>query len=172
MRKPSTASLRLALWQEISNAQQSAVRQLQISGAQVEFSGTIENAIALCEADQSGNIAGLAIICDDQIIGFLLLKKSAAAPDWTPPGAAIISALRIDMSQQGRGLGTAALCALPEWVAQYWSHISALVLSVDEDNVAGIRAYQKAGFRDLGQRVPGRIGYVRYMFRAMGPENE
>jgi RimJ/RimL family protein N-acetyltransferase len=168
MHSPSPELLRLVPWQDLSPPQQACVRRLQITDAQIEFSGTIENAIAVCEADQAGHIVGLALSHGEQIIGFMLVKQSSAAPDWTPTGAAIISALRIDQTQQGRGLGTAALQALPDWVERNWTHISALVLSVDEENVAGIRAYQKAGFRDLGQRVPGRIGYVRYMFRAMG----
>ena len=170
MRTPSPEFLHMIPWQDLSASQQSSVRRLRISEAQVEFSGPIENAIAACEADQAGHILGLAVVYDEQIIGFMLVKQSGAAPDWTPPGAAIISALRIDGTYQGRGFGTAVLQALPDWMARYWRHITALVLSVDEENAAGIRAYQKAGFRDLGQRVPGRIGYVRYMFRAMNPE--
>jgi ribosomal protein S18 acetylase RimI-like enzyme len=172
MRNPSPELLGIVRWQDLSSAQQASVRRLKITDAQVEFSGSIEKAIAACESDQAGHIVGLALCYRENVVGFLLVKQSTAAPDWTPPGAAIISALRIDQAHQGRGFGTTALQVLPDWIAQHWSHINALVLSVDEGNTAGIRAYQKAGFHDLGQRVPGRIGYVRYMFRALKPESD
>jgi RimJ/RimL family protein N-acetyltransferase len=35
------------------------------------------------------------------------------------------------------------------------------MLRVDEGNVAGIRAYEKAGWREVGERRVGRVGVER-----------
>jgi RimJ/RimL family protein N-acetyltransferase len=61
---------------------------------------------------------------------------------------------------QGLGLGTAALQCLPEWLLAHWVDITSIMLSVDEENVAGRRSYTKAGWSDLGTRDKGRIGWV------------
>jgi RimJ/RimL family protein N-acetyltransferase len=76
--------------------------------------------------------------------------------------------MRIDLSMQGRGIGSATLQALPSWVAEHWPESHELILSVDEENAAARRAYAKAGFADHGIREQGRIGWVRYMSKAIG----
>jgi len=156
-------SLALARWQDLSPSDQASVRELSVTAQQIEYAGTIERAIENCEADGEDDIAGLAIRGDGQIVGFLVLKRRSRAPDWASPAAATISAMRIDQVHQGKGIGSAALQALPQWVSENWPESSSLTLSVDEDNKAGIRAYGKAGFQDHGVRVEGRIGWVRYM---------
>jgi hypothetical protein len=95
------------------------------------------------------------------------LKRGAANPSWASTAAAVISALRIDLRFQGLGIGTAALQYLPEWLSIYWPDTTSIMLSVDEENEAGRRSYAKAGWVDLGTRDKGRIGWVRYMKRAV-----
>ena len=43
-----------------------------------------------------------------------------------------------------------------------------LLLRVDEGNAAGIRAYEKAGWREEGERRVGRVGVERTMTLALG----
>ncbi|MET1078574.1 MAG: GNAT family N-acetyltransferase [Pseudomonas sp.] len=156
-------SVSLTTWQQLSAEQRAAVRQLSISPQQVEYAGPTERAVALCEADQVGDIQGLAIFKGQQITGFLLLKRGAQAPEWAPAGAVTISGLRIDQTFQGQGIGTQALHAVKDWVQCHWPEVAQLILAVDEDNAAGIRAYLKAGWNDLGVRMLGRIGGERQM---------
>ncbi len=75
--------------------------------------------------------------------------------------------MRIDQARQSQGLGAAALLALPHWLAQNWPESQSLILSVDEANTAGIRAYTKAGFQDHGVPKQGRIGWERLMSKAL-----
>lgn len=157
----------LKRWQNLSLTDQATVRQLVISSQQLEYAGTVDCAIAHCEADSQDDVAGLAIEVQAQIVGFLLLKRRSKAPEWANPAAATITAMRVDQARQSQGLGAAALLALPRWVARNWPESQALTLSVDEVNMAGIRAYTKAGFQDHGVRKQGRIGWERLMSKAL-----
>jgi ribosomal protein S18 acetylase RimI-like enzyme len=157
----------LKRWQNLSLADQAAVHQISISAQQLEYAGTIDRAIVHCQADSQDDVAGLAIEDQAQIVGFLLLKRRLKAPDWARPTDAAITAMRIDQARQGQGLGAAALLALPHWVAQNWPEVRSLTLSVDEDNMAAISAYTKAGFQDHGVRQQGRIGGERLMSKAL-----
>ncbi len=157
--------IELLHWHDLSESEKAAVRLLSVSSQQIEFAGTIERAVETVEAGDTHDIAGLAIQSSGIVVGFLVLKRKSKAPKWAAPGAVVISAMRIDQTHQGKGLGSAALMALTEWVAANWPDSVALSLSVDEENIAGIRAYRKAGFLDHGIREQGRIGWVRYMSR-------
>jgi RimJ/RimL family protein N-acetyltransferase len=155
----------LAAWGSLSPEQRAAVRGLQVSALQVEYAGTIEAAVAQCEAGPDGDLVGVAVLAEAAAVGFLVLKRGAKAPGWASPGAAVVSALRIAQTSQGRGYGTQALRALPGWVALHWPDIETITLSVDEENHAARVSYAKAGWVDHGVRVEGRIGWVRYMSR-------
>lgn len=158
-----TDELRLTAWQTLDNSQRAAVALLQISPQQIEYAGTVARAIEGCEADDGSGVLGIALLHGATVVGFLACKRDKAAPAWAPAGAAVISGLRIDARWQGKGMATAALRLLPDWLAQHWPENPQIVLSVDEDNLAGIRAYEKAGWVDRGVREEGRIGWVRYM---------
>ncbi|WP_431266449.1 GNAT family N-acetyltransferase [Roseateles chitinivorans] len=121
----------------------------------------------VCDASAEGQVTGLAIV-EQQIVGFLVLKRGASLPAWAQASDAVISAMRIDLAHQGKGFGTLALRAVFDWVRQQWPEAARLVLSVDEGNTPGRRAYEKAGFIDAGVREQGRIGWVRYMARTLG----
>lgn len=165
LEKPMARVIRIVRWDELSPAQKIDVENLKISDQQIEFAGPIHRAVEACTSDLTGDIRGAAIFNGDTIVGFLVLKRRNAAPSWVSTGAAVISALRIDLRFQGLGIGTAALRRLPEWLLAQWADTKSIMLSVDEANEAGRRSYAKAGWVDLGTRDKGRIGWVRYMKR-------
>ena len=155
----------LKRWQLLSPAEQAAVLSLNVTAQQIEFAGTVERSVQACQEDQANEVAGLAVLHDQTVVGFLVIKRGASVPAWAGAGAAAISAMRIDVSQQGKGLGSAALQAVAAWLPRNWPESSELTLSVDEENQLARGAYAKAGFVDLGKREEGRIGWVRYMSR-------
>jgi RimJ/RimL family protein N-acetyltransferase len=157
--------IRIVRWEELSPTQKIDVENLKISDQQIEYTGPTHRAVAACASDLTGDVQGAAIFDGDVLVGFLVLKRRAANPSWASTGAAIISALRIDLRFQGLGIGTAALQYLPEWLSTYWPDTTSIMLSVDEENEARRRSYTKAGWVDLGTRDKGRIGWVRYMKR-------
>jgi diamine N-acetyltransferase len=158
-----SSAVSLKRWEALSASEQAAVLRLRVTEQQIEFAGTVERSVQACRDDHANEAAGLAIVQAGDVLGFLVLKRGSRAPAWAGPRSATVSALRIDLAQQGRGLGAAALTALPGWVAEHWPESSELILSVDEENYAARSAYAKAGFLDLGKRDEGRIGWVRYM---------
>ncbi len=150
-------------WHALSPAERDAVLALQISPAQTEFAGPVARSVAACEAGDRAEVAGLAIRADGDIVGWVVLKRGAAAPDWIAQEAAVVSGLRIDLRHQGRGIGATALAAMAHWVARHWPASTRLMLRVDDDNAAGIRAYEKAGWAETGERRVGRVGIERTM---------
>ena len=161
--RPNEAPIKLQRWSDLSAAQKSQVRLLAIDAQQVEYAGTAERAIENVESDTQDDVAGIAILKFAEIVGFLVLKRRSKAPAWASTTAAVVSAMRIDLVQQGLGIGSEALIALSAWILVNWSSATELALSVDEENKRGIAAYTRAGFVDQGQREQGRIGWVRYM---------
>lgn len=158
-------SVSLKTWQALSTAEREAVLSLTVDSRQIEFAGTVGRSVEDCRAAQTDDVAGLATFRGDRVVGFLVLKRGKRAPAWARPGAAVVSAMRIDRSCQGQGLGSAALQSVLVWTAEHWPESSELTLSVDEENHSARRAYVRAGFVDLGKREQGRIGWVRYMSR-------
>ena len=154
-------------WHALAPADRDAVLALKISPAQTEFAGPITRSVAACEAADPAEVAGLAIRVGGEIVGWVVLKRGASAPEWVAAGAAVVSGLRIDTRHQGRGIGAAALDAMAQWVARHWPQTSMMMLRVDDDNAAGIRAYQKAGWLETGERRVGRVGLERTMALAL-----
>lgn len=150
-------------WLALPTAERDAVLALQVSAAQVEFAGPVARSVAACEAGDRADVAGLAIKADGDVVGWVVLKRGAAAPDWVARDAAVVSGLRVDLRHQGRGIGAAALAAMAAWVCQHWPACARLMLRVDDGNVAGIRAYEKAGWSETGERRTGRVGVERTM---------
>jgi len=114
------AWISLVQWNDLSPEEKASVRSLKVSAQQVEYAGTIESSVSQCEAEQAGELVGLALVSETTVVGFLVLKPGAKAPQWASPESAVISALRIAEQSQGKGFGTKALPALPGWVEQHW----------------------------------------------------
>ena len=150
-------------WRALTPAERDAVLGLVISPGQAEFAGDVGKSVAACEAANPAEVAGLAVRVDGAVVGWVVLKRGAAAPDWVGADTAVVGGLRIDTRHQGRGLGGAALAALADWVARHWSRTALLTLRVDDGNAAGIRAYEKAGWIETGERRVGRVGVERTM---------
>jgi len=162
-------------WHDLDEAGRAAVRGLAIAPRQLEYAGAIDAAIERCEAADPASLRGLALRLRGEpadpsggpIVGFVVLRRGPALPAWAPASSAVIGGLRIAADRQGQGLGTAAMHALHAWVATQWPDCTTIALRVDDDNAAGIRAYEKAGWRDVGERRPGRVGLERTMARAV-----
>ena len=150
-------------WRVLTLAERDAVLGLKISAEQLEFAGAVAKSVAACETANPAEVAGLAVRVDGAVVGWVVLKRGGSAPDWVGADTAVVSGLRIDARHQGRGLGGAALAALARWVARHWPQAALLALRVDDGNAAGIRAYEKAGWVEAGERRVGRVGVERTM---------
>lgn len=63
----------------------------------------------------------------------------------------------------GQHLAPGQRDAMARWVAQAWPEAALMMLRVDDGNAAAIRAYEKAGWVDVGERRDGRVGLERTM---------
>ena len=62
-----------------------------------------------------------------------------------------------------QGYATAALQHLPAFIAEYYPHITSIVLGVNIDNTTAQALYTKCQFKDSGQRVQWRKGTLMIM---------
>lgn len=167
-RSMSHRPLRLERWQSLSPAQQSAVRAIQISADQVECAGSVDRAIAACASAAPDEVAGLAVLEGGEVVGFVVLSQGAKCPDWAPPGSVALTAMRVDSSRQGQGIGKSALALSEAWLRMHWPEAAVLALCVDDSNHAGRRAYAAAGFSPYAAPKQGRIDVVHYLSKSLG----
>ncbi|MDQ0732548.1 GNAT family N-acetyltransferase [Arthrobacter sp. B1I2] len=105
-------------------------------------------------------------------VGMLTLQEGAAGlAGWPDDQSAwLLRGFLVDREHQGRGLGTLAAAAAVEaarkLTARHQSGESGVVLSVNQENSAGLSAYRRAGFIDSGPYLGGSAGPQRTMFRS------
>jgi RimJ/RimL family protein N-acetyltransferase len=156
-------TIELREWRVLDPAHRAQLAQIEISEAQQAFAGTMERAIALCEANQSPISCNYAILVEEQVIGYVVLKRPPMSPDWTPSDAVTLHGFQIDSRMQGRGYGRAALLAAFQQAQSEWPDARRLMLLVDAHNDTALSLYQRCGMRDDGVEYPGRIGPTRRM---------
>jgi GNAT superfamily N-acetyltransferase len=152
---------RVVNYQTLNEAQRGQLDGLQILPEQLPFSGDIYCALNTLLVRPSPEIAGFALLVDDEPVGFCLLKRGEFLPHWAAQDSATLHALQIDHRLQGKGLGKAMLQQLPEAARSLWPDIGQLMLSVDADNLAALHVYVSQGWMDTGEAYKGRIGYER-----------
>ncbi|UUL75795.1 GNAT family N-acetyltransferase [Pseudarthrobacter sp. Fe7] len=108
-------------------------------------------------------------------VGLLTLQAGAAGLAGWPDdqGAWLLRGFLIDRRHQGKGLAAPAAAAAVEaarrLTARRQSCESGVVLSVNEENPAGLSAYRRAGFVDAGPYLGGAAGPQRSMFHSFAP---
>lgn len=125
-------------------------------------------------------LAGLAedsrfpyvIEADGYAVGVLTLQAGAAGlAGWPDEHSAwLLRGFLIDRRHQGKGLGPLAAASAVDTAAKLTARLgtaeAGVVLSVNEENPAGLSAYRRAGFQDRGQYLGGGSGPQRTMYRA------
>ncbi|MDG5974451.1 GNAT family acetyltransferase [Hydrogenophaga taeniospiralis CCUG 15921] len=163
----TTTPLQLTRWQALTSEQQQSVLALHISQEQIEFAGTMAQAVAVGEGASPDDVAGLAVLQAGAPVGFVVLCRGSRLPEWAPAGAVALRAMRIDSREQGKGHGRRALALVEAWLAEHWPTCSLLALCVDDHNLAARRAYEAAGFTEYMEPKLGRIGLVRYLAKPL-----
>ncbi|WP_293914877.1 GNAT family N-acetyltransferase [Deinococcus sp.] len=136
---------------------------LHLSAGQLEFTARPE--LVLAQTQDDPQRLPVVIVDGAEVVGFFALSagphcdKYLSEPD---PQAVALSALSVDSRQQGRGVGTAAMLALPAFlarpdVAATFPQARRVVLVVNGRNPAARRVYERAAFGVIGERE-GPIG--------------
>lgn len=146
-----------------------AVAELELAPGQLEFVGeplrmvmaALEDRTRYPHVIESGGAA----------VGVLTLQQGAATlAGWEDDDSAwLLRGFLIDRRRQGEGLGTSAAVAAVK-AARNMNRRSGggergLVLSVNSRNPAGMAAYLRAGFTDVGEYLGGRAGPQRVMYQ-------
>jgi RimJ/RimL family protein N-acetyltransferase len=149
-----------------------ALEALHLSAEQLEF--TVRPEDVLMQTQNDAQRLPVVILDSGEVIGFFALSvgphcdKYLPAPD---PQAVALGALSVDSRQQGRGVGTAAMLMLPEFLARpdvtaTFPQALRLVLVVNGRNPAARRVYERAGFGVVGERE-GPIGRQWVMAKSL-----
>lgn len=98
-----------------------------------------DNARSLVEAQFEQGVYTRAIYSDDVMIGFVLFDYDPGIPGWS------MSRFMIGEQYQGKGFGKEAVREFLKYIRDQMK-IQELYLSVEVENTAACRMYEKAGF--------------------------
>jgi GNAT superfamily N-acetyltransferase len=103
----------------------------------------------LADAERHGAL-GVAVLDDEEPVGFFVLDARGVPGGGSHPRAVGLRSFFVDARHQGRGIGSAALRALPPLVAERFPAATGVVLTVNVSNPLARRVYLRCGFRDTG----------------------
>jgi GNAT superfamily N-acetyltransferase len=117
----------------------------------------------LVDAEATGALS-VAVLEDGEPVGFFVLDVRGVPGGERHRGAVGLRAFFVDARHQQRGIGTAALEALPSLVAVRFPTARAVVLTVNVSNPSALRTYLRTGFHDTGVLYHGgRLGPQRVL---------
>ncbi|TFE19495.1 GNAT family N-acetyltransferase [Cohnella luojiensis] len=105
------------------------------------------------------NCFPVVILFEDEPVGFFVLHNSGEIYDFTENVNSIfLRAFSIDRKNQGKGYAKLAMNSLPKFIQLYFPQVDEIVLTVNENNLAAKRLYEKSGFLYKGKNKLGRSG--------------
>ena len=136
---------------------------------QERFSGRADQTLPLAERDPARH--PYVLLEDGAPVAFFVLDETP--PDADPTADLYLRAFFVDAAEQGRGVATRAVAALPDVVRRDFPEVRLLVLTVNVRNLAARAAYLRGGFVDAGERyLGGSLGpqhLLRLSVAATGP---
>lgn len=137
------------------------LEQVSISDEQQDFSLPAATVLEASRQDPSRKVFAIFLRgpATADVVGLGVLQPGGADKDAWPSQQphVLFRGFSIDVAFQGQGIGTAATRAVLALARQRFPQ-TAVVLQVHVDNVAGQRAYERAGFTPTGVQVVGRAG--------------
>lgn len=138
------------------------VRQVTLAEEQVKFAGTAEEFIA----SASDTIDLHIIKLNDDVIGFFKIDVTYSLGDeFTIESGVGLRAFAIDINQQGKGLGSAAVKALFPYLQEYYSSFRFVYLTVNCKNPGARFCYLKGGFHDTSKQYLGGAAGPQYIMQ-------
>lgn len=153
------------------------LRGVMAAPGQDRFVSSAAEIVALAEADPGRHL--LVASRGEEVAGLGVLHPGGAPTEVVAlldgPATGDVVLFRgflVDRAHQGQGVGTAVAAALPALAARLAERLgrgpfAAVVLTVNEENVAGLRAYARGGFVDRGRYLGGDAGPQRVMAHAL-----
>lgn len=103
-------------------------------------------------ADADPDRTPFAVLDGPRVVGFGVLDRGDLLRRLVddPARAVLLRGFYLDGSAQGAGLGTAAAARVPQLARSVHPGTELVVLTVDGENAAAMRAYRHAGYVDTG----------------------
>jgi RimJ/RimL family protein N-acetyltransferase len=121
---------------------------------QERFSGRATRTLPVAEANPDHQ--PVVVLDDGTPVGFFVLDAGPEVARFAPgPGRLGLRSFFVDRRHQGRGVGLAALRAVPAFARAHHPGRGAVALTVNTQNTAALRVYLRAGFRDTGRLFHG-----------------
>ena len=123
------------------------VLSLEPAPGQARFSGVARDTLPAAERHRTRH--PVAILRDALPVGFFALDHDDPICAYTAPEASVaLRAFFVDARWQREGIASAALRALPAFVAPLHPGAGCVVLTVNVSNPVAVRLYERAGFVD------------------------
>jgi len=108
-------------------------------------------------ADQPMDRIDIHLIVSDGVLAgmFRIDRDFSREHDFVQPGTYGLRSMIVDARQQGQGIGTAMIRALPAHLAQHYPQAESVFLTVNKRNPAARRSYLRGGFVDTGKVYAG-----------------
>jgi RimJ/RimL family protein N-acetyltransferase len=135
---------------EVTDDLRERVLRLAPRPDQQRFSGRAADTLSL--AANALRRAVVALDDDGEPVAFMILDTGASMVAVHRPGTVGVRGFYVGAEHQGRGIGTAVLRALPDYVREHYPQADRIALTVNEVNPTAQRAYFRAGFVDTGER--------------------
>ena len=125
---------------------------LAVAPEQVVFSGQAVDFVTTPDPQMDSHV----ILADGAVVGFFRIDRDyATVHDFARPGDLGLRSVIVDRAQQGRGIGSAMIRALPAYLADHYPGATDLYLTVNLRNPGARKSYLNGGFTDNGAHFLG-----------------
>lgn len=148
--------------EKVNKVNIAAAKCIRLAEEQIKFAGTAEEFVS-----SSSNTTHLHVIkCSGIVVGFFKLDIAYSTSHAFCPSDGIgLRALAIDISEQGKGLGTSAVKALLTYVKLNYPAFRWIYLTVNCKNHGAKVCYEKAGFEDTFELYLGGLAGPQHIMR-------
>ena len=144
-----------------ATAHKRQLEQYELTEAQLAYTDYPNNNI------QQASDKHHPIVCfnqDRHLVCYFALQEHHEFESYTTHSSTLLlRCFSTDTRFLHQGYATAALQELPVFIAEYYPHITSIVLGVNIDNTTAQALYTKCQFKDSGQRVQWRKGTLMIM---------
>lgn len=106
-----------------------------------------------------------AVVAQDSVVGFFVLREHPISPIWAPTDAITLHSFRIGQQYQGKGFARPTLDCVVGCVLACRPAAARLMLAVNIDNKKARSVYLSCGFKDTGGSHDGPLGRQNILCR-------
>lgn len=120
---------------------------------------------SLTKGDADPGRLSVAILVGDEPVGMFAVDRGGYFREFDrDPHAVLLRAFYVAPEHQGRGYARAAIVAIPDFMRRTLPDVHRVVLTVNHQNPAAIRAYLSAGFTDSKKSYLGGSAGPQHIF--------